>query len=200
MLLNTPCPAAFSIFSFAIGSRAYSSCSALSCIFITSLRLSASVAPFFGNAQPTHDSPSTIKTAYRITKTSLADALTSGDRAWRLTKRSTSDNRAAATASDVSAAARNQSKEPCGFGFERGVWYNHVAMTIKGTIRGKTIELEQPSGLPDGQAVSVTLSPALPAGEGLRRTFGAWADAEGRDEFLDEVRRYRGNGTIHLST
>jgi hypothetical protein len=64
-------------------------------------------------------------------------------------------------------------------------------MTIKGTIRGKTIELEHAPGLPDGQAVSVTLSPTVPAGDGLRRAFGAWADAEGLDEFLDEVRRDR---------
>ena len=64
-------------------------------------------------------------------------------------------------------------------------------MTIKGTIRGKTIELDQAPGLPDGQAVSVTLSPTLPAGEGLRRSFGAWGDAEGLDAFLDDVRRDR---------
>lgn len=69
-----------------------------------------------------------------------------------------------------------------------------VAMTIgilKGTIHGKMIELEQTPGLRDGQAVSVTLSAALPAGDGLRRAFGAWADAPELDTFLDDVRRDR---------
>lgn len=64
-------------------------------------------------------------------------------------------------------------------------------MTFKGTIRGKTIELERAPGLPEGQAVSVTLSATAPPGDGLRRAFGAWRDAEGLDDFLDEVRRDR---------
>ncbi len=64
-------------------------------------------------------------------------------------------------------------------------------MTLKGTIRGKTIELEQAPGLPEGQAVSVTLNPTGPGGEGLRRAFGAWGATEGFDEFLNDVRRAR---------
>jgi hypothetical protein len=65
-------------------------------------------------------------------------------------------------------------------------------MTLKGVIRGKTIELETGSDLPDGQLVSVTVHPApqpLPPGEGLRRAFGAWA-GEGKelDEFLEQIR------------
>lgn len=70
-----------------------------------------------------------------------------------------------------------------------------------GTVHGKTIELEQEPGLPDGQQVKVTVhavppAPAgenhLPPGEGLRRSAGAWADdAEELDKFLEEVRRSR---------
>jgi len=46
---------------------------------------------------------------------------------------------------------------------------------VKGVVRGRTIELESEPGLPEGQLVSVVLRPALPPGEGLRRSFGAWA-------------------------
>ncbi len=70
-----------------------------------------------------------------------------------------------------------------------------------GRVHGKTIELEQEPGLPDGQPVKVTVQPVpqapagddrLPPGEGLRRAFGAWADdAEELDKFLEEVRRSR---------
>lgn len=88
---------------------------------------------------------------------------------------------------------------------------------LKGTIHGKTIELERAPGLPDGQEVTVTLAPApasprsflseenqrrwaeawaqvkdLPPGEGLRRAAGAWAeDAEEVDRFVDWVYRER---------
>jgi len=75
---------------------------------------------------------------------------------------------------------------------------SYAANAFDGVIHGKTIELTQEPGLPDGQAVSVTLTPVapsearLPPGEGLRRAFGAWAnDAEGLDKFLEEVRRGR---------
>jgi hypothetical protein len=71
--------------------------------------------------------------------------------------------------------------------------------TARGVIHGKTIELEQASGLPDGQQVGVTIEP-LPAagseqlspGEGLQRAFGAWAgDSEELDTFLDWNREQR---------
>jgi hypothetical protein len=69
-------------------------------------------------------------------------------------------------------------------------------MVLKGVIHGKTIELEQEPGLPDGQAVTVTVSPAqtekLPPGEGLRRAAGAWADdPEGLEEYLEYLRQQR---------
>lgn len=67
--------------------------------------------------------------------------------------------------------------------------------TIRGVIRGKTIELEQETGLCNGQAVAVSLQPvaeALPAGEGIRRSAGAWGDsAEELDAFLEWNRQQR---------
>jgi hypothetical protein len=63
---------------------------------------------------------------------------------------------------------------------------------LKGTIHGKTIELEQAPGLPDGQAVSVMLRPAPSPGDGFRRAFGAWSnEAAEVDQFLEEIRRDR---------
>lgn len=67
---------------------------------------------------------------------------------------------------------------------------------LKGVIHGKTIELEEQAGLPDGQSVSVTLHPLqekrLPPGEGILRSAGAWAeDADGLDRFLEWNRQQR---------
>jgi hypothetical protein len=63
---------------------------------------------------------------------------------------------------------------------------------LKGTIHGKTIELEQAPGLPDGQAVSVILQSPSAAGEGLRRAFGAWSGETAElDQFLEQIRRDR---------
>jgi len=60
---------------------------------------------------------------------------------------------------------------------------------VKGTVHGKTIELAEELGLPDGQVVTVTVLPVLPPGEGLRQAFGSWADGgEELDQFLEEVR------------
>ncbi len=89
---------------------------------------------------------------------------------------------------------------------------------LKGIIRGRVIELESESGLPDGQEVSVTVEVMrtvtatslteadsqrrlaealaqvenLAPGEGLRLGFGAWAeDAEELDEYLESSRKLR---------
>lgn len=69
--------------------------------------------------------------------------------------------------------------------------------SIKGVVHGKSIELEDDAGLPDGQDVNVTiqLTPkdeSLAPGEGLRRSFGAWAeDAEELDRYLEWNRQQR---------
>jgi len=61
-----------------------------------------------------------------------------------------------------------------------------------GTVHGKTIESAQDPGLPDGQAVRVTVLPAPAADGGLRRSFGSWSDDEqGLDRFLAETQRDR---------
>jgi hypothetical protein len=69
---------------------------------------------------------------------------------------------------------------------------------LKGVVHGKTIELDEDVGLPEGQAVSVILQPLtqqdqrLPPGEGIRRSAGAWADdPEGLDEYLTWLRQER---------
>ena len=72
---------------------------------------------------------------------------------------------------------------------------------FKGTVHGKTIELEREPGIPDGQQVTVTLRPSssaediggrLPPGEGIRRSSGAWfEDAEGLDRYIESVYQRR---------
>jgi hypothetical protein len=65
---------------------------------------------------------------------------------------------------------------------------------LKGVVHGKTIELEQDSGLPDGQAVAVSLRPAGEIPQGLLDSFGAWSDdPEGLDEYIRQVYRDREN-------
>lgn len=68
---------------------------------------------------------------------------------------------------------------------------------LRGVVRGRTVELVQESGLPDGQEVTVILNPVRPisSGEGLRRAFGAWAnDAEELEQFLEWNRQQRKAG------
>jgi len=69
---------------------------------------------------------------------------------------------------------------------------------VRGVVHGKTIELNEGTGLPDGQPVTVTVQPIanggrqLPPGEGIRRSAGAWADdSEELDEFLRWNRQQR---------
>jgi hypothetical protein len=45
---------------------------------------------------------------------------------------------------------------------------------LKGTVHGKTIELEKESGLPDGLEIIVAIR--LKPGDGVRLSAGAWAD------------------------
>lgn len=70
--------------------------------------------------------------------------------------------------------------------------------TLRGTVHGKTIELEAAPGLPEGQQVTVTLEPApqaQPADEALqalKRAAGAWSDdPDGLDRFLEWNRQQR---------
>ena len=47
--------------------------------------------------------------------------------------------------------------------------------TLRGVVRGRTIELEVESGIPDGQPVLVRLEAS--SGKASQTAFGAWADA-----------------------
>lgn len=61
-------------------------------------------------------------------------------------------------------------------------------VVLKGIVRGRMIELEHESGLRDGQAVNVVLRRALPAGEGLRKSFGSWGEGgEQLHRFVDGI-------------
>jgi hypothetical protein len=75
---------------------------------------------------------------------------------------------------------------------------NSLPGAFDGVVHGKTIELAESPGLPDGQAVSVIVKlvesndARLPPGEGLRRAFGGWAeDGEELDKFLEWTRQQR---------
>lgn len=85
---------------------------------------------------------------------------------------------------------------------ERFIMANAPAI-LRGTVHGKLIELEREAGLPDGQAVAVTVQPLaerhLPPGEGIRRSAGAWADdADELDKFLEWNRRERKHGRLEI--
>ena len=63
---------------------------------------------------------------------------------------------------------------------------------LRGIVHGKTIELDDSTGLPDGQPVSVIVHRLLPPGEGIRRSAGAWSDAdETLDTWLDQMQQSR---------
>jgi len=69
---------------------------------------------------------------------------------------------------------------------------------MKGVIHGRTIELDAEPGLPDGQAVSVTVEPmkdtkSQAAFEALKRAAGGWAndDPEGLERYLEWNRQQR---------
>ena len=75
---------------------------------------------------------------------------------------------------------------------------------LKGTVRGKTIELDGEPGFPDGQSVNVMLEPSTPAEsprtaaalEALQRAAGSWSDdIEGLDRYLEWNRQRRSAGS-----
>ena len=70
---------------------------------------------------------------------------------------------------------------------------------LRGTVHGKTIELETEPGLPDGQRVTVIVEPvpqheilAESRLEVLKRAAGSWSDdPEGLSRFLEWNRQQR---------
>ena len=68
---------------------------------------------------------------------------------------------------------------------------------MHGIVHGKTIELEQEPGLPDGQQAQLAIhvirsqSASETWGEGLRRCAGALAGIPGLDEDIDQILKQR---------
>jgi hypothetical protein len=53
-------------------------------------------------------------------------------------------------------------------------------LVLKGTVRGKTLELEEETGLPDGLVVRVAIR--MKREDALRLSCGAWADMTPEEE------------------
>lgn len=73
-------------------------------------------------------------------------------------------------------------------------------MTVKGVVRGQSISLHLPTGLPDGQEVEIIIrpDPNIPDQSGvspmdrLRRAFGGWDDdGQTLDDIFKQIRRDR---------
>lgn len=68
------------------------------------------------------------------------------------------------------------------------------SVALKGIVRGRTIELDRDVGLPEGQAVAVTVQPVTtaPMPAGVLSAFGAWSDdPEGVEQFVRETHAAR---------
>lgn len=69
-----------------------------------------------------------------------------------------------------------------------------MSIALHGVVRGNSIELTEPPGVPDGQEVEVVVravEPARVAGEGILRTAGALADDPYWDGIMAEIQRER---------
>ncbi len=65
---------------------------------------------------------------------------------------------------------------------------NVTPSILKGTIHGKTIELEEQPGLPDGQPVSVLLVLAPGTAGSLHSAFSSWSEDAGElDDFMNQI-------------
>ncbi|MHC5543929.1 hypothetical protein ACYOEI_37355 [Singulisphaera rosea] len=86
-------------------------------------------------------------------------------------------------------------------------------MTIKhahGVVHGKTIELDEELGLPDGQEVELQVTVVTkpkPSSEGILRSAEGWADHPEIDAVIDQTRqdrkldrRTQGSGGVTGST
>ena len=74
-----------------------------------------------------------------------------------------------------------------------------MSIVIQGVVHGKTIELKESPGVPDGQEVEVVvrlIETARPWGEGILRSAGAAADVPGFDGVFAEIKRDRNASTF----
>jgi hypothetical protein len=65
---------------------------------------------------------------------------------------------------------------------------------VRGTVHGKTIQLEEDLGVAEGQEVKVQVDIGPPPkrwGDGIRRSAGGWADYPEMDAIMDEIYRQR---------
>jgi hypothetical protein len=64
-----------------------------------------------------------------------------------------------------------------------------------GIVRGKNIELDEAPLLPNGEPVTVEIQSQRAAGDGIRASSGAWADAgEELDHWLGKIYQARHTG------
>jgi hypothetical protein len=69
-----------------------------------------------------------------------------------------------------------------------------MTKTINGKIHGKTIELDEDLGVPDGQEVQVQVTIVPPArkwGEGILRSAGGWVDYPEMDAIMEKIQQER---------
>jgi hypothetical protein len=68
-----------------------------------------------------------------------------------------------------------------------------MSVTLRGTVHGKTIELENESGLADGERVEVLLLPQRGTSKrrGILRSAGAWANLPDVEQVEEELRKMR---------
>lgn len=69
-----------------------------------------------------------------------------------------------------------------------------MTISLHGTVHGKTIQLDEDPGVPEGQEVEVrvTVIPnKKPWGEGIQSTAGALADDPDWDEIMQEIHQSR---------
>ncbi len=69
-----------------------------------------------------------------------------------------------------------------------------VTKTLQGTVHGRTIELDDDVGAPEGQEVRVHVTFLAPAGnwgEGILESAGGWADYPEMDAIMEEIYQSR---------
>ncbi len=82
-----------------------------------------------------------------------------------------------------------------------------MSSVFEGVIHGRSIELTEDSGLPDGQAVRVIVEsmpavapPLGDAREALKRAAGSWSDdVDGLDQYLEWNRQRRKGARWEIS-
>ena len=65
---------------------------------------------------------------------------------------------------------------------------------LHGVVHGQTIELSEPAGMAEGQAVEVVVRPSRPSrpwGEGIRNSAGGWAAYPEMDAVMEQIQQDR---------